>query len=191
MSSSEDLLTEFVCGYPAADIPDNVKDGLEIIPVENVSQVLGRALVRQPEPIEWDEADEVDAIDRPTRRGLAAGVLTFFAVGCPVCNKIALLALGYSGAITWFAPVQPYLALAALALTGVALLWRLRGPVACPGAAPAAPFAFVASWSDMGCSSSGVQVRRGLSHAGRGYFPRPLASGRSAACQAPMPPSST
>jgi ATP-dependent Lon protease len=41
------------------DIPDNVKSGLEIIPAENVSDVLKVALVRQPEPIEWDEeADE-------------------------------------------------------------------------------------------------------------------------------------
>lgn len=69
---------------------------------------------------------------RSSRMGMAGGVLAWFAVGCPVCNKIALIALGYSGAITWFAPVQPYLALAALALTGVALLWRLRGQVACP-----------------------------------------------------------
>ncbi len=44
-----------------ADIPDNVKGGLEIIPVESVSQVLKHALVRQPEPIEWDEEEEVDA----------------------------------------------------------------------------------------------------------------------------------
>jgi len=42
------------------EIPDNVKDGLEIIPVENVSQVLEHALVSQPEPIEWDEAEELD-----------------------------------------------------------------------------------------------------------------------------------
>ena len=44
-----------------ADIPDNVKDALEILPVENVSQVLARALVRQPEPIDWEEDEEVDA----------------------------------------------------------------------------------------------------------------------------------
>ena len=42
--------------------------------------------------------------------------LAWFAVGCPVCNKLALLALGYSGAITWFTPVQPFLALGALIL---------------------------------------------------------------------------
>ncbi|WP_050603494.1 endopeptidase La [Ruegeria sp. 6PALISEP08] len=41
-----------------AEIPDNVKEGLEIIPVKHVSEVLEQALVRKPEPIEWDEAAE-------------------------------------------------------------------------------------------------------------------------------------
>ena len=40
------------------DIPDNVKSGLEIIPTETISEVLKVALVRQPEPIEWDEKAE-------------------------------------------------------------------------------------------------------------------------------------
>ncbi|MDR7125558.1 endopeptidase La [Pseudotabrizicola sp. 4114] len=41
-----------------AEIPDNVKQGLKIIPVTHVREVLAAALVRQPEPIEWDEAAE-------------------------------------------------------------------------------------------------------------------------------------
>ena len=41
-----------------AELPDNVKTGLEIIPVEHVSDVLRLALVSKPEPIEWDEAAE-------------------------------------------------------------------------------------------------------------------------------------
>jgi ATP-dependent Lon protease len=40
------------------DIPDNVKEGLTIIPVGHVSEVLRHALVEQPEPVEWDEAAE-------------------------------------------------------------------------------------------------------------------------------------
>ncbi|WP_111428252.1 endopeptidase La [Rhodobacteraceae bacterium DSL-40] len=43
------------------DIPDNVKNGLELIPVSNVMDVLKVALVRMPEPIEWDEAAEAAA----------------------------------------------------------------------------------------------------------------------------------
>ncbi|KQQ31344.1 DNA-binding protein [Methylobacterium sp. Leaf123] len=38
-----------------AEVPDSVKNGLEIIPVSRMDQVLLHALVRQPEPIEWDE----------------------------------------------------------------------------------------------------------------------------------------
>ncbi len=41
-----------------ADIPDNVKEGLEIVVVSHVSEVLERALVAKPEPVEWDEAAE-------------------------------------------------------------------------------------------------------------------------------------
>jgi len=41
-----------------AEIPDNVKDGLEIIAVSHVREVLERALIDHPEPIEWDEAAE-------------------------------------------------------------------------------------------------------------------------------------
>ena len=40
------------------EIPDNVKEGLTIIPVKHVSEVLEHALVSKPEPIEWDEAAE-------------------------------------------------------------------------------------------------------------------------------------
>ena len=40
------------------DIPDNVKAGLEIIPVSHVSEVLKHALTSVPDAIEWDEAAE-------------------------------------------------------------------------------------------------------------------------------------
>lgn len=107
--------------------------------------MLTATYVRTPGPAGSDAATVPGASDdsdspearRSARMGIAGGVLSWFAVGCPVCNKLALLALGYSGAITWFAPVQPFLALAAMVLTGVALVWRLRGQVACP-VAPAA-----------------------------------------------------
>ena len=51
-----------------AEIPDNVKEGLDIIPVSHVSEVLKLALVREPEAIEWDEAaEEAAAIERAER----------------------------------------------------------------------------------------------------------------------------
>ncbi|MEL7345638.1 MAG: endopeptidase La, partial [Pseudomonadota bacterium] len=41
-----------------SEIPDNVKEGLKIIPVSHVSEVLKHALVAEPQSIEWDEAAE-------------------------------------------------------------------------------------------------------------------------------------
>ena len=79
---------------------------------------------------ETDAAEAEEA--KGSKLGVAGGVLAWFAVGCPVCNKLALIALGYSGAITWFAPIQPYMAIVALVLTGVALVIRLAGQIACP-----------------------------------------------------------
>jgi ATP-dependent Lon protease len=38
-----------------ADIPDSVKSAMEIIPVRVIDEVLSRALVRRPVPIEWEE----------------------------------------------------------------------------------------------------------------------------------------
>jgi ATP-dependent Lon protease len=38
-----------------AEIPDNVKKGVEVVGVSTVDEVLARALVRNPEPVEWDE----------------------------------------------------------------------------------------------------------------------------------------
>ncbi len=42
-----------------AEIPDNVKTGLKIVPVATVGEVLKTALARQPEPIEWSESEVV------------------------------------------------------------------------------------------------------------------------------------
>ena len=44
------------------EIPDNVKDGLKIIPASNVMDVLKVALTRMPEPVEWDEVAEAARI---------------------------------------------------------------------------------------------------------------------------------
>ena len=44
-----------------AEIPDNVKEGLEIIPVSHVDEVLAKALTEPLSAIEWTEADELAA----------------------------------------------------------------------------------------------------------------------------------
>jgi ATP-dependent Lon protease len=50
-----------------------VKEGLKIIPVSHVREVLAQALVRQPEPVDWDEAaEEAAAAARKDREGEGA-----------------------------------------------------------------------------------------------------------------------
>lgn len=85
-----------------------------------------------------DEASSDEA-----RSVTVGGLLSFFAIGCPTCNKLVLIALGSSGAVTWFEPVQPVLALGGIAVLVWALNKRLAGEIACPvtlqGSAQAPP----------------------------------------------------
>jgi ATP-dependent Lon protease len=55
-----------------AEIPANVKDGLEIIPVSHVDEVLARALTEPLTPIEWTEADELASQAAAPVHGAAA-----------------------------------------------------------------------------------------------------------------------
>jgi ATP-dependent Lon protease len=54
-----------------AEIPDNVKKALEIVPVAMVDEVWRRALVRLPEPVEWSEV-EPERMPAPVPEGTAA-----------------------------------------------------------------------------------------------------------------------
>jgi ATP-dependent Lon protease len=60
-----------------AEISDSIKGGLEIVPVSRMDEVIKRALVRQPEPIQWDETAKpvttsVDAVVEEDSSGLTA-----------------------------------------------------------------------------------------------------------------------
>ena len=95
-------------------------------PVWAVSAVLGGLVVatyvRRPQ-------------DRAPRSGASTasgvGVLAAFAVGCPVCNKLVVAALGASGAMTFWAPLQPALGVLSVLLLAWALRRRLRNEYAC------------------------------------------------------------
>jgi hypothetical protein len=63
---------------------------------------------------------------RTSALGYAGGLAAFLAIGCPVCNKAALILLGTSGALSIWAPLQPLVGLASVALLAASLAWRLR-----------------------------------------------------------------
>jgi len=67
-------------------------------------------------------APESQATETQERRMLGSGFLSFLAVGCPVCNQAVVALVGTSGALSWWAPVQPVVGMFAVAL----LVWTLR-----------------------------------------------------------------
>ncbi len=61
--------------------------------------------------------------------GGAGALASWLGIGCPVCNKLVVAALGAAGAMTYFAPLQPWLAAGSLGLLVAALALRLRALV--------------------------------------------------------------
>ena len=59
-------------------------------------------------------------------RATLGGIAAYLAIGCPICNKIVVAALGVTGALNVFAPLQPLIGAGSVALLGATLAWRLR-----------------------------------------------------------------
>ncbi|MBO0663422.1 endopeptidase La [Jiella sp. MQZ9-1] len=55
-----------------ADIPDNVKNRLEIVPVSRMGEVLQHALIEPLKPVEWSETEEPLKGPEPTDEGATA-----------------------------------------------------------------------------------------------------------------------
>jgi hypothetical protein len=132
------VLIAVLVALPTAVIPNPVFARAVAVtwwsyPVVIVTGVLGGLLVAtyvREAPFGADAPPDED-MDRASKLGMAGTLVSFFAVGCPVCNKLVLLALGASGAVTWFAPLQPFLAVASIALMTVALRIRIRNERSC------------------------------------------------------------
>lgn len=136
------VVSALAIGLPTDVIPNPVfgRQGTPVepwaVPVLIATSVLSGLLFAtylrdRDTPVDVDDATDDDTLDRPGRMGGLGGLLAFFAIGCPICNKVVVIALGTSGALSWFAPVQPYLGVIALGLVAWALRVRLRGMVVC------------------------------------------------------------
>ena len=139
------LLVTLAVGIPTDVIPNPVFGRPVDVtwwsyPVLIVTAVLGGLLAATY--VRVDDGGNVEAngadndIDHPGKLGGLGGLLSFFAVGCPTCNKLIVLAIGTTGALDWFAPAQPLLAVASVVLLGWALRTRLRTADTCRIAAP-------------------------------------------------------
>ncbi len=132
------ILTAVLVALPTAVIPNPVFGRAIAVtwwsyPVVVVTGVLAGLLfatyLRDPAGRISEDPDA--DLDRASKLGMAGTLVSFFAVGCPVCNKLVLIALGATGAVTWFAPIQPFLAVLSIVLMAVALRIRLRNATAC------------------------------------------------------------
>jgi hypothetical protein len=125
------IVTGLVISIPTAVLENSVF-GREIavtswsVPVIVITSILSGLLFAT-----YIKNDSANTEDTSLKIGTAGAFFSFLAVGCPVCNKIALVALGYSGAMNYFAPVQPFLAFAGVAILTYALIMRLNGEVKC------------------------------------------------------------
>lgn len=123
--------TFFLIGLPTAVIANPVF-GRAIgvtqwsMPVLVATSVLSGMLCATYVRMDAEVTDENSA-----KVGSIGGFLAYLAVGCPVCNKLALIALGSTGAIQYFAPVQPYLGAAGILLLMYALRKRLVNEAQC------------------------------------------------------------
>ena len=130
------LLSALVLGLPTDVIPNPVfgRQGTPVepwaVPVLIITAILSGLLAATYLRLDANAEQPAD-LDQPGRFGGIGGLLSFFAIGCPICNKLVIIVIGTSGALTWFAPIQPYLGLIAMGLLAWALKVRLEGDVAC------------------------------------------------------------
>ncbi|WP_206510566.1 hypothetical protein C5142_12140 [Rhodococcus sp. BGS-1C] len=116
------VITVLVVGVPT-DIIDTPLFGREV-PVRawELPVLLATALLTAV----WFGIDKPAQSERTGTPAALGVVLTFFAVGCPVCNKLVLLAVGTSGALGLWAPIQPILAGVSLTMLAGAVAYRWR-----------------------------------------------------------------
>ncbi len=123
------ILTALIISLPTAVIKNPIF-GREIsvtawsVPVIVITSILSGLLFATYEKNQFE-----NTVDESLKIGGAGAFFSLLAVGCPVCNKVALIALGYSGAIKYFAPIQPFLAVAGVLI--YALHKRLTGEIKC------------------------------------------------------------
>jgi len=80
--------------------------------------LIGTILAIRPE-------QQTDRDEQDQTRTVWGGFVSFLAVGCPVCNQAVVALVGTSGALSWWAPVQPVVGLLAIGLLVHTLRRRL------------------------------------------------------------------
>jgi len=109
-------------GIPTAVIPSPFFDRILPVNAWNLASLLIPALLFGPLAatylVPWPTACRIGG------RAGVGGVLSWLAVGCPLCNKLVVLAVGVSGATDYVRPLQPVLGAGSALLLALALRAR-------------------------------------------------------------------
>ena len=112
-----DLIDTPIFGRPVAVL------WIDYVILAVTSTLIGLIFAIRPEPADEAASEELAVTaDRQGTRTIWGGFVSFLAVGCPVCNQAVVALVGVSGALSWWAPVQPVIGLLAVGL----LLYTLR-----------------------------------------------------------------
>lgn len=125
------LATYLVLGLPTAVIPNPVFGrAIEVtpwsVPVLAITSIFAGLLLAT-----YVRTENYLPEEKSLKVGGIGSLLSFFAIGCPVCNKLVLIALGTSGAMSYFAPIQPFLAVFGVAFLMYAFRKRVLNESAC------------------------------------------------------------
>lgn len=119
-----------VLGVPTAVIPNpffirmTPTETFNVVVLLTSAPLVGLLVATYARPLEHTVAHR--SVEGRTGRATVGGVAAFLAIGCPICNKVVVAALGVSGALSIFAPLQPLIGAASAGLLGATLAWRLR-----------------------------------------------------------------
>jgi hypothetical protein len=91
-------------------------------PIDYVILVITAALIGLIFAIRAEPPGADEGAPAEDQMPIWGGFVSFLAVGCPVCNQGVVALVGTSGALSWWAPVQPLVGLTAIAM----LVWALR-----------------------------------------------------------------
>lgn len=126
MAAAATLSYALVVGIVTAVVPNPFFDRKLSVDAWNLLSLVVPAMLFGPLAatylVPWPQACTV------TGRASAGGVLSFLAAGCPVCNKLVVLAVGTTGAVEYFRPLQPLLGTVSVLFLGIALRarWQSR-----------------------------------------------------------------
>ncbi len=107
-----DLIDNPVFGRP---VPPR---SIDYVILAVTASLIGLILAIRPE--------RTEDVERQETRTMFGGLVSFLAVGCPVCNQLVVALVGTSGALSWWAPIQPVVGLIAVGLLLYTLRMRLQ-----------------------------------------------------------------